>query len=243
MPHFIDKLPAALANRLRVPVVRQFVRFALVACVSLAASELTLSVAYLAGATGGVAGLSGWLVGAGTSYLLSRWAWQRRGRPHLLKETLPFWAISIGTAAVLSLTSHFASTYARHHGMPRHEAVVVVAVAYLVANFVTFVTRFLIFHYVLFADRRASATGVAGSAASAGIEGEALSPIAAMVPSADENDERQLSRSNPAALAPPRACDDAAEVQAVERVVALLAVPHRALVDGRGPFGHPVTVR
>jgi len=190
MPNLIDKLPAALASRLKTSIVRQFARFALVAIVSLGASELTLSMAYLAGATGGVAGLCGWLVGAGTSYLLSRWAWQRKGMPHLLKETLPFWAISIGTAAVLTLTSHFASSYAKHHGMPKHEAVVVVALAYLAANFVTFVTRFLIFHYVLFADRGAKA-GVPGSGPAAGFEGESLSPIAAMVPSSDDNNQRR----------------------------------------------------
>jgi hypothetical protein len=190
MPNLIDKLPAPLASRLRTSLVKQFTRFALVAIVSLGASELTLSVAYLAGATGGVAGLCGWLVGAGTSYLLSRWAWRRKGMPHLLKETLPFWGISIGTAAVLTLTSHFAASYAKHHGMPKHEAVVVVALAYLVANFTTFVTRFLIFHYVLFADRGAQA-GVPGSRTVAGIEGESLSPIAAMVPASDDNHERR----------------------------------------------------
>jgi hypothetical protein len=189
MPNLIDKLPATLADRLKTGLIRQFTRFALVAIVSLGASELTLSVAYLAGATGGVAGLCGWLVGAGTSYLLSRWAWQRKGMPHLLKETLPFWAISIGTAAVLTATSHFASSYARHHGMAKHEAVVVVGVAYLAANFVTFVTRFLIFHYVLFADRGGK-LGVPGSGV-VGIEGESLSPIAAMVPSSEDNDQRR----------------------------------------------------
>lgn len=183
MPNLMDKMPAGIATRLRTKFARQFSRFALVAVVSLGASELTLTVAYLAGATGGVAGLCGWLVGAGTSYVLSRWAWQRKGRPHLLKETLPFWIISIGTAAVLSLTSHFAGSYAKHEGMPRHEAVVVVALAYLVANFVTFMTRFLIFHYVLFAER-GSKHGAADSP-----EAEALSPIAAMVPGADENEQ------------------------------------------------------
>ena len=184
MPHLMDKLPGALAARLRSGLARQFIRFALVAIVSLGASELALSIAYLAGATGGIAGLCGWLVGAGVSYVLSRWAWQRKGRPHLLKETLPFWAISVGTAAVLSLTSHFASSYAKSQGMPKHEAVVVVALAYLVANFVTFITRFLIFHYVLFADRGAK-PGTADSP-----EAEALSPIAAMVPSSEESEQR-----------------------------------------------------
>jgi hypothetical protein len=181
----MDKLPNVLTSRLRSGFTRQFVRFALVAAVSLGASELALSIAYLAGATGGIAGLCGWLVGAGVSYVLSRWAWERKGRPHLLKETLPFWAISIGTAAVLSLTSHFASSYARSQGMAKHEAVVVVALAYLVANFVTFVTRFLIFNYVLFADRAAKP----GSADSP--EAEALSPIAAMVPSAEDKDQHR----------------------------------------------------
>jgi hypothetical protein len=185
MPHLMDKLPNVITSRLRSGFARQFIRFALVAAVSLGASELALSIAYLAGATGGIAGLCGWLVGAGVSYMLSRWAWERKGRPHLLKETLPFWAISIGTAAVLSLTSHFASSYAKSQGMAKHEAVVVVALAYLVANFVTFVTRFLIFHYVLFADRAAK-PGTADSP-----EAEALSPIAAMVPSAEDKDEHR----------------------------------------------------
>lgn len=190
MPDLIDKLPAALASRLKASLVRQFARFALVAIVSLGASELTLTIAYLAGATGGLAGLCGWLVGAGTSYVLSRWAWRRKGMPHLLKETLPFWAISIGTAAVLTLTSHFASSYAKHHGMPKREAVVVVALAYLVANFVTFVTRFVIFHYVLFADRGPKA-GTPEPGTAGGIEGESLSPIGAMVPGSGESDERR----------------------------------------------------
>jgi hypothetical protein len=181
----MDKLPDAITSRLRSGFVRHFLRFALVAIVSLGASELALSIAYLAGTTGGIAGLCGWVVGAGVSYVLSRWAWQRKGRPHLLKETLPFWAISIGTASVLSLTSHFASTYAKSQGMLKHEAVVVVALAYLVANFVTFMTRFLIFHFVLFADRGVrSGTGESPAA-------EALSPMAAMVPSADEEGQRR----------------------------------------------------
>ncbi len=84
----------------------------------------------------------------------------------------------------MSLTSHFASSYAKQQGMPKHEAVVVVALAYLVANFVTFITRFLIFHYVLFSDRGAKPPTAASP------EAEALSPIAAMVPSSDENEQR-----------------------------------------------------
>src|SRR5260370_42133749 len=110
MPNLVDKLPAALASRLKGSLVRQFTRFALVAIISLGASELTLSVAYLAGATGGVAGLCGWLVGAATSYLLSRWAWRRQGIPPLVKGNPCFLALSICTAAVPTPTSALAPT-------------------------------------------------------------------------------------------------------------------------------------
>ncbi len=153
MPQRLDKLPPALASRLRARVSRQFGRFALVAIASLAASELTLSIALLAHATGGVASLLGWLVGAVVSYLLSRWAWRRKGRPHVLKETLPFWAISVGTAVVLTSTGHVASKFANHHHFSDLQKVAFVGIAYLLMNMVTFISRFLIFHYVLFADR------------------------------------------------------------------------------------------
>lgn len=178
MPQLLDKLPSALANRLRTRLARQFTRFALVAVVSLAASELTLSIALLAGATGGVATLLGWLVGAVTSYVLSRWAWQRKGRPDLLKETLPFWIISTGTAVVLTTTGHIAGKFANHHHLPNLDKVALVGTAYLVMNTVTFITRFLIFHYVLFADRTAKADGSAGA--------ESLSVVT--VPAANDQD-------------------------------------------------------
>jgi len=182
MPKLIDKLPAALANRLQTRFGRQFSRFALVAVVSLAASEITLGIAYLSGVPSGRAGLMGWLAGAATSYVLSRWAWQRKGRPDLLKETLPFWVISLGTAVVLSTTTHYAGVYAKSHALSGFTGFAVVGSAYLIANFVTFMTRFLIFHYVLFADRGKQAKGP--------VEAESLSPVTVPAGSADEQESQ-----------------------------------------------------
>jgi hypothetical protein len=184
MPKLADKLPAALANRLQTRVGKQFTRFALVAIVSLAASEVTLGIAYLSGVPSGRSGLMGWLVGAATSYVLSRWAWRIKGRPHLLKETLPFWAISIGTAIVLSTTTHYAGVYAKSHHMSGFDGLAVVGTAYLVANFLTFMTRFLIFHYVLFADR--------GKQAKDPVEAESLSPVSVPAGSEDQEEDRRL---------------------------------------------------
>jgi putative flippase GtrA len=169
MANLLDKLPAPLARRLRTRFGWHISRFAVAAIVSLGVTQLTLAIAVLAGVSGGLAALIGWLAGALTSYVLSRWAWQRKGRPNVVRETLPFWIISLGTAAVLTTTGHFASTYAHHHYHLGFERVLIVNGAVLAANAITFLIRFLIFHYVLFADREAgdrpdSASAVAAAA-------------------------------------------------------------------------------
>ena len=88
------------------------------------------------------------------SYFLSRWAWERKGRPNVWRETIPFWLVSVGAWLVLGLAAHFGTVIAAHHLNLHHfERHVVVGGIYLLANCVTFVIRFLIFHYVLFADR------------------------------------------------------------------------------------------
>ena len=87
------------------------------------------------------------------SYVLSRWAWERKGRPDLLRETLPFWIVAVGTAVVLTLTAKWANQRALAMDMPDNERLLFVGAAYLLANCVTFLTRFLIFHYILFRDR------------------------------------------------------------------------------------------
>jgi putative flippase GtrA len=148
------KLVAVAQRRLRTTAGKRFSRFVLVAIASLASSLLTLSL--LIGVfhvSAGLAGVLGAVMGAAVSYVLSRWAWERKGRPHLLKETLPFWLVSLGAWTVLGLTSHYASVWAVSMGHTHWERVLIVDGAYLLANCVTFITRFLIFHYILFADR------------------------------------------------------------------------------------------
>lgn len=194
MPQLLDRLPPALANRLRTRLGRQFSRFALVAIISLASSEVTLSIALLAGSTGGVATLLGWLVGAVISYVLSRWAWDRRGRPDLLKETLPFWLISVGTAVVLTTTGHIAGKFANHHHLPNLDKVALVGTAYLAMNMVTFVTRFLILHYVLFADRGAKDGGRAGQPGSPAGTADTESLTVVTVPAATDQPEQPRRR-------------------------------------------------
>ena len=150
------RIGAAIERRLHTPVGKRFSRFVLVAAGAVIASQITLAVCLgPIGWTAGRSALTAWLVGAAVSYVLSRWAWERKGRPNLLKETLPFWIVSVGTAVVLTVTTKWANQRALAMGLPDTERVMFAAAAYFLANCVTFLTRFLIFHYILFKDRGA----------------------------------------------------------------------------------------
>jgi putative flippase GtrA len=178
MPKVIDKLPAGLSIRLRTRIGAQFVRFVVVAAASLAASELALFVfTELLHWTGGVSGVTAAAIGALVSYLLSRWAWRRKGRPSVLRETIPFWGVSAGAWLVLGLATKLGLYIARTTGAQGFRHFMVVGGVYFLANCLTFMSRFLIFHYVLFADRGAKQVA---------IQAESLSPVA-VVRGSDED--------------------------------------------------------
>jgi len=148
------RIGAAIERRLQTSVGKRFSRFILVATGAVIASQVTLAVCLgPIGWTAGRSALTAWLAGAAVSYVLSRWAWERKGRPNLLKETVPFWIVSVGSAIVLTLTTKWANQRALAMDMPDLERVLFAGAAYFTANCVTFLSRFLIFHYILFKDR------------------------------------------------------------------------------------------
>ena len=152
-------VPGPLRRKLRTGGGRRLVRFAPAAVLALCATQLTYFICQIAHVTAGIAGAAGWLAGAAVSYVVSRWAWERKGRPHLIKETLPFWLISLCVGAVLTGTSKLAHYEARALGLHGAKEVAFAQGLYLAANCLTFVIRFLIFHYVLFADRASGGSG------------------------------------------------------------------------------------
>ncbi len=159
-PRITDALwrvvPGPLQTRLRSTVAKRFVRFAPAALCAVAATQITYIICLgPANLTAGVAGFAGWFAGAAVSYVISRWAWERKGRPHLLKETLPFVAVSIGAGIILTLASKFGNGVAKDMGLDGAARVLVADLFYFTANCLTFALRFLIFHFVLFADRKA----------------------------------------------------------------------------------------
>lgn len=148
---------SALVSRLRTTVGIRFTRFVRVALAALATSEVTLAVCDgIFHLTAIPAAVISWFTGAVVSYLLSRWAWDRKGRPDLLRETVPFWVISALVVLVLSGSTKLgyrAAAWMDLHGI---EHVAFVGLVYLAANFITFLMRFMIFHYILFAEPRAA---------------------------------------------------------------------------------------
>lgn len=169
-----NPLVAGIWRKLRSKVGVRFTRFAGVAIASLATSLIVLSFANgVFHMTSTYAAVTSTFAGALVSYVLSRRVWERKGRPDVLRETVPFWVVSGMVWVVLALATKFgyhSASWMHLHGI-RHVAWV--DFVYLVANFFTFVLRFVIFHYLLFTDpkpRQAVAASVhdpAGAAAAA----------------------------------------------------------------------------
>jgi putative flippase GtrA len=157
-------LPAPLSRWLHSQTGRRFVRFVPVAAASFAATQIVLFVLVLAHLSAGVSGFIGAVIGAAVSYVLSRWAWERKGKPSLLTETVPFWLVSIGAWIVLSLAAHYGGVWADSMGAVGLRRAMIVNGVAAVANCFTFLVRFLIIHYILFTDRGAveSPEGEAG---------------------------------------------------------------------------------
>ena len=151
----IRSVPAKLSNFVRTQFGKRFSRFILAALVSAGTSELMLLACYgIFKIAPGRSSVAAWFAGALVSYFMTRWTWERKGRPNLLKETLPFWVISVCTIIILVTATKIAHEAAKDWHLGNLERVLFVAGAYFAANCLTFLTRFVIFHYVLFADRR-----------------------------------------------------------------------------------------
>jgi hypothetical protein len=126
------KVPAPLRRKLGSHGGRRLVRFAPAALLALATTQITYFICF--------------------SVLAMK--------PRLLRETLPFVAISLVVGIVLTEASHFGYREAAALGLHGATHDVFVQGFYLAANCCTFLIRFVIFHFVLFADRDAKRLGV-----------------------------------------------------------------------------------
>src|SRR5580698_6620310 len=147
-----NRLSETLTRKVRTTLGIRFGRFAVAAIAAFATTEVVLTIcAGPLALTATWASIIAWFSGALVSYVLSRWAWKRKGRPNLLKETLPFWIVSAMVIVILTLATKFAYHSAGWMNLTGAKRVLFVDLVYGVANLGTFLLRFLFFHYVLFA--------------------------------------------------------------------------------------------
>jgi putative flippase GtrA len=148
-----SRLGETLTRKVRTTLGIRFGRFAIAAISAFATSEIVYTIcAGPLALSSTEATLIGWFSGVVVSYILSRWAWERKGRPNLLRETVPFCVVSAMVIVVLELADKYLgyhpATWWHLHGTER---ALYLAAVYGLANLFTFFVRFVFFHYVLFA--------------------------------------------------------------------------------------------
>ena len=118
-----NRLTEAVTRRARSRAGVRFGRFAVSAVGALGANEITVAVCLALNMNAGTAAGLGWLAGAIVSYVLARWAFGRKGKPHLLKETLPFWVVSAMVFVALTLATKLGSHAAGWLGLHSAERI------------------------------------------------------------------------------------------------------------------------
>ncbi len=129
----------------------RFSRYTASSVVALATSEVALVLLFGTGLVGaGWAAVIAFFCGAVPNYVLNRsWVWKRRGGPRVGREFVPYVLVSLATLLLAALATTFAAGIAPGGDTAQ---TVFVAIAYLVANGVLFVAKFVIYHLFLFGD-------------------------------------------------------------------------------------------
>jgi len=137
------------------PGVRRFSRYAVGSVVAFGASNLAFLVLYGLGWTSPqVASVLAFAAGIPVNYVLNRrWAWQRRGRPALRAELLPYSGV-----VALSVVSSAAGTWAvdrwlQSVDLPRAVEVLLVDATFIAINGGLFLAKYVLLDRLVFRDR------------------------------------------------------------------------------------------
>jgi putative flippase GtrA len=148
--------PGLLGRLTHGRIVRILRRYTAGSALAAIASEVTLLSLLGFHLTGPkLASVAGWLAGAIVNYFLSRnWAWGLKGRANAWREVLPFWATSVACLVASTWTSDLAHGYAPSVTSSHPLQLAFVGTVYLGTYGVLFVGKFLLFHFVIFTDRK-----------------------------------------------------------------------------------------
>ncbi len=146
----MDLRPRALIEQARSPTGVTFLKYSAVSVISVIIAQILLAFAFNVirwSATDSNMFAVG--VSAIPSYYLNRaWAWGKRGRSHLMKEVVPFWAL----AFLGFILSTLAVDYVDAHVHGAHQALRSLAIqgTNIGAFGVLWVAKFVIFNELMF---------------------------------------------------------------------------------------------
>jgi putative flippase GtrA len=126
-------------------LVPKLLRYLTGSVVATVCSEVVFVVLYGLLGTGTTwSSILSWLAGALPNFWLNRnWAWQRKGRPSLRDEVLPYAAIIVATLVLATVLTHFTDVWLQHEGVSSSVRVTVVAAVFLGTYVVVFALRFV----------------------------------------------------------------------------------------------------
>ncbi|GAA4057555.1 GtrA family protein [Actinomadura miaoliensis] len=133
---------------------RVFTRYTIGSVLAAVASEAVLLLTYGPGLLGPqAASVAAWAAGAALNYGLNRWwAWGRRGRADLRRELLPYWVIALTTMALSAWATGVADRQVDRLVESDALRAALVGGVFLAVYGVMFVVKFVLFHYLVFAD-------------------------------------------------------------------------------------------
>lgn len=137
------------------PGVQRFWRYSLGSVIAFGASESAFLTVYgLDLGSPQVATLWAFAAGIPTNYVLNRrWAWQRRGRPSIRREIVPY-AVVVATSIVASAVGTAAvDGWLEAASVPRVARIAVVGATFALINGGLFLAKYVLLDRLVFRDR------------------------------------------------------------------------------------------
>lgn len=159
----MDLSPNGLKDLARSPAGRKLIRYAAVSCVGIVLTQVLFNginfITFGSESHGIFVSdhhIRPWVsnvVSVGittvpTYYLNRAWVWKKRGRSHMGKEVLPFWAFSFAGLAISTLLVGLVSH--GHHGKPTLTQQLTYDVAQLAGFGVLWIARFFVLDRLMF---------------------------------------------------------------------------------------------
>ena len=146
----MDLRPSALLEQARSPTGQKLLKYSAVSVVSVIVNLVLLVFAFAAlNWSAGPANVFAVGVSAIPSYYLNRaWAWGKRGRSHMFKEVIPFWALAFLGLVISTIAVHEVGNNIKQY----HKALqtVIVAATNIGSFGVLWIVKFIIFNELMF---------------------------------------------------------------------------------------------